>query len=155
MSQDDECCEHPENGSCGHVHSEARDPCCESASVSGRKCDEACGGHEVHVIIYVWTTDSFLKQLLWDFYSLFFLLQEKNEDCCEPESENITVGLECKTNTHIGCCNHAADVKDQECFDDSVTYANKDVSFYFVLLFSSLQLYEHVIVFLTRKCIGN
>lgn len=61
MSQDDECCEHPENGSCGHVHSEARDPCCESASVSGRKCDEACGGHEVHVIIYVWTTDSFLK----------------------------------------------------------------------------------------------
>ena len=52
MSQDDEMCEHGDNGSCGHDHSEDRDPCCEPVSMSGRapsaQCSEACGGHEVH-----------------------------------------------------------------------------------------------------------
>ncbi|KAL4591341.1 hypothetical protein LXL04_004299 [Taraxacum kok-saghyz] len=37
MSQEDENCEHLDDGSCGHFHSGDRDPCaCESASVSGR-----------------------------------------------------------------------------------------------------------------------
>ncbi|KAJ9536902.1 hypothetical protein OSB04_029635 [Centaurea solstitialis] len=67
MSQDDDCCEHHDNGSCGHLLTGDRDPCsCESASVSGRahstKSGEACGGHE----------------------------EEKHENCCELECKTNT-----------------------------------------------------------------
>ncbi|KAI3523917.1 hypothetical protein L1887_02430 [Cichorium endivia] len=58
MSQDDENCEHLDDGSCGHHHSGDGDPCCESASVSGREHSTKCGGHE-----------------------------EKNENCCEQGLE--------------------------------------------------------------------
>lgn len=58
MSQDDDICDHPDDGSCGHVHLEDRDPCsCESASISGRahskKSGEVLTGHEVHAIFYI------------------------------------------------------------------------------------------------------
>ncbi|XP_076886198.1 uncharacterized protein LOC143535985 [Bidens hawaiensis] len=51
MSQDDDdACEHMDDGSCGHAHSEDRDPCCEPALISGRphskKSGEVCTGHE-------------------------------------------------------------------------------------------------------------
>ncbi|KAL4590481.1 hypothetical protein LXL04_003411 [Taraxacum kok-saghyz] len=51
MSQEDENCEHLEDGSCGHFHSGDKDPCaCESASVSGRphstKSGEVCETHK-------------------------------------------------------------------------------------------------------------
>ncbi|GJY96469.1 S-adenosyl-L-methionine-dependent methyltransferases superfamily protein [Tanacetum coccineum] len=98
MSQDDEMCEHGDNGSCGHHHSEDRVPCCEPASISGRahsaQCSETCGGHE-----------------------------EKKENCCEPESGSFPEGLECKTNTHEGGCDNAIDV-----CADSDTDPNKDIS---------------------------
>lgn len=98
MSQDDEMCEHGDNGSCGHHHSEDRDPCSEPVSISGRvpsaQCSEACGGHE-----------------------------EKKENCCEPESGSFPEGLECKTNTHKGGCDNAIDVS-----VDSDTDPKKDIS---------------------------
>ncbi|KAI3763646.1 hypothetical protein L2E82_13640 [Cichorium intybus] len=51
MSQDDENCEHLDDGSSGDDHSGDRDLCCESASVTGRehstKCVEVCDGHEL------------------------------------------------------------------------------------------------------------
>nr|XP_043613228.1 carnosine N-methyltransferase-like [Erigeron canadensis] len=88
MSQDDENCEHLNNGSCGYHHSEDGDPCCGSASISGRahfaKSVEACCGHE-----------------------------EKNGTCCEPESKNFPVDLECKTDTHKGGCDSGRDAQDQ------------------------------------------
>ncbi|KAK1423766.1 hypothetical protein QVD17_19074 [Tagetes erecta] len=80
MSQDDESCDHLDDGSCGHAHLEDRDPCsCESASVSGRAHSKTSGevltGHE-----------------------------EKNENCSEPESGNLAVSLEGQKETHKGCC---------------------------------------------------
>ncbi|KAI3691242.1 hypothetical protein L2E82_49496 [Cichorium intybus] len=51
MSQDDENCEHLDDGSSGDDHSGDRDLCCESASVPGRehstKCSEVCDEHEL------------------------------------------------------------------------------------------------------------
>ncbi|PWA59047.1 S-adenosyl-L-methionine-dependent methyltransferases superfamily protein [Artemisia annua] len=98
MSQDDEMCEHGDNSSCVHHHSDDRDPCCEPVSISGRapsaQCSEACGGHE-----------------------------EKKENCCEPKSGSFPEGLECQTNTHKGGCDNAIDVS-----VDSDTDPNKDIS---------------------------
>ncbi|KVH87459.1 N2227-like protein, partial [Cynara cardunculus var. scolymus] len=103
MSQDDDCCEHQGNGSCDHLLTGDRDPCsCESASVSGRvhssKSGEAWGGNE----------------------------EEKNENCCEPESGSFPVGVEGKTNTHKGGCDNVTDVKDQDVSDP--TDSSKDIS---------------------------
>ncbi|KAM0004371.1 putative S-adenosyl-L-methionine-dependent methyltransferase [Helianthus debilis subsp. tardiflorus] len=104
MSQDDDVCDHLDDGSCGHVHahSEDRDPCCGSASISGRshsnKSGEVCAGHE-----------------------------GKNGNCCEPESGNVAVGLECQKDTQKDGCDNATCVKDQNSHD-SLTVSNKDTS---------------------------
>ncbi|KAI7743561.1 hypothetical protein M8C21_000760 [Ambrosia artemisiifolia] len=103
MSQEDDVCDHLDDGSCGHVHSEDRDPCsCESASISGRghskKSGEVCAGHE-----------------------------GKNENCCEPASVNLAAGSECQKDTHKGGCDNAACVKDQNSVD-ALTVSNKDTS---------------------------
>ncbi|KAL4590482.1 hypothetical protein LXL04_003412 [Taraxacum kok-saghyz] len=90
MSQEDENCEHVDDGSCGHFHSGDRDPCaCESASVSGRphstKSGEVC--------------------------------EEKNGNCCKPESANFEGSLECKTNTHKDTSDNITDIKDPKSLD--------------------------------------
>ncbi|XP_071704262.1 uncharacterized protein [Rutidosis leptorrhynchoides] len=93
MSQDDEICEHMDDGSCCHNHSEDRNPCShESVSVGLRACSaksgEPCSEHE-----------------------------ETNENCCEQGSGNCSVGLESDSNAHKGGYNNATDVKDQDSFD--------------------------------------
>ncbi|KAL8229490.1 hypothetical protein R6Q57_014390 [Mikania cordata] len=103
MSLDSDTCDHLDDSSCGHLHSEDLDPCsCESASISGRvhskKSGEGGAGHE-----------------------------GKNENCCEPELGNFAVDSECQKDSHKGGFDSVACVKDQN-YCDSLTVSNKDMS---------------------------
>ncbi|KAD7117496.1 hypothetical protein E3N88_04764 [Mikania micrantha] len=103
MSLDSDTCDHLDDSSCGHLHSEDLDPCCcESASISGRvhskKSGEGGAGHE-----------------------------GKNENCCEPELGNFAVDSECQKDSHKSGFDSVACVKDQN-YCDSLTVSNKDMS---------------------------